>query len=105
MSTVYGICLKIYLNDLNTSLKTADFKSFNKDFWKTHNSLCVEVFEQRFQELLEKFPDSNNYMLLAETRGFWQNGIRETAETSFAKSSRNAETAKPINGISAILSI
>jgi hypothetical protein len=34
--------------------------------------------------------------LLAETRGFWQNGVRETAKTSFAKSSRNAETAKPI---------
>ncbi|PKY51294.1 hypothetical protein RhiirA4_468225 [Rhizophagus irregularis] len=34
--------------------------------------------------------------LLAETRGFRQNGVRETAETSFAKSSRNAETAKPI---------
>ncbi|PKC01907.1 hypothetical protein RhiirA5_426002 [Rhizophagus irregularis] len=34
--------------------------------------------------------------LLAETREFWQNSVRETAETSFAKSSRNAETAKPI---------
>ncbi|PKC05860.1 hypothetical protein RhiirA5_420375 [Rhizophagus irregularis] len=34
--------------------------------------------------------------LLAETRGFWQNGVHETAETSFAKSSRNAETAKLI---------
>ncbi|PKB93846.1 hypothetical protein RhiirA5_440164, partial [Rhizophagus irregularis] len=34
--------------------------------------------------------------LLAETRGFQQNGVRETAKTSFAKSSRNAETVKPI---------
>ena len=34
--------------------------------------------------------------LLAETKRFQQNGIHETAETNFAKLSRNAKTAKPI---------
>ena len=58
---------------LKRKLKTVDFKTFNKDFWKTRNSLCVEVFEQRFQELLEKFPDSNNYMCntLYSIRNSW----------------------------------
>ena len=42
-------------------------------------------------ELLE-----DRLRLLAETRGFWQNGIHETAKTSFVKSSRNAKTVKPI---------
>ena len=31
---------------LKHKLKTADFKTFNKDFWKTRNLLCVEVFER-----------------------------------------------------------
>jgi MULE transposase domain/FAR1 DNA-binding domain len=30
---------------LKHKLKTVDFKTFIKDFWKTRNSLCVEVFE------------------------------------------------------------
>ncbi|RGB21860.1 hypothetical protein C1646_777101 [Rhizophagus diaphanus] len=34
--------------------------------------------------------------ILYRTRGFQQNGVCKTAETSFAKLSRNAETAKPI---------
>ncbi|PKC10544.1 hypothetical protein RhiirA5_414204 [Rhizophagus irregularis] len=53
----------------------------------------IEIFFKK------KFISKINYSslrLLAETKGFRQNGIRETAETSFVKSSRNAETAKPI---------
>ena len=47
---------------LKNKLGTADFKAFIKDFWKTRNSLCMEVFEQRFQALLEKFPNANDYL-------------------------------------------
>ena len=47
---------------LKHKLGATDFKTFNTDFWKMHNSLCVEVFEQRFQALIEKFPNSSTYM-------------------------------------------
>ncbi|PKY60494.1 hypothetical protein RhiirA4_484258 [Rhizophagus irregularis] len=55
---------------LKHKLKTADFKIFNKDFWKTRNLLCVEVFERRFQELLENFPNSNNSICNSWARAF-----------------------------------
>ena len=48
---------------LKHKLGTAEFKTFNTEFWKTRNSLCVKVFEQRFQALLERFPNSSNYIL------------------------------------------
>jgi hypothetical protein len=35
-----------------------------------------------------------NLRLLAETREFWQDGVRETAETSFANPLQNAEMPK-----------
>ena len=32
------------------------------DFWNARNSLCVDVFEQRFQSLLEKYPTAYEYL-------------------------------------------
>ena len=47
---------------LKNKLGTEEFKMFINDFWKTRNSLCVEVFEQRFQALLSNFPNANDYL-------------------------------------------
>jgi hypothetical protein len=47
---------------LKAKLETADFKQFVDDFWKMRNSLCVDVFEHRFQALLENFPSCGEYL-------------------------------------------
>ncbi|CAG8605314.1 2648_t:CDS:2, partial [Scutellospora calospora] len=36
--------------------------AFIDDFWTTRNSLCINVFEQRFQTLLDKYPNANEYL-------------------------------------------
>ena len=86
------------LKRLKHKLKTADFKSFNKDFWKTRNSLCIEVFERRFQELLEKFPDSNNYMrnTLYPIRNSW---ARAFTSRIFTAGMQSIQCIKSINAI------
>ncbi|CAB4407182.1 unnamed protein product [Rhizophagus irregularis] len=83
---------------LKHKLKTADFKSFNKDFWKTRNSLCVEVFERRFQELLEKFPDSNNYMrnTLYPIRNSWARAFTSRIFTVGMQSTQHVESINAI---------
>ncbi|CAG8722378.1 33926_t:CDS:2, partial [Racocetra persica] len=41
---------------LKAKLRSENFKEFICDFWKVQNSLNIEVFEYRFQSLLEKYP-------------------------------------------------
>ncbi|CAG8511469.1 10080_t:CDS:2, partial [Racocetra persica] len=41
---------------LKAKLESKNFKEFICDFWKTWNSLSIEVFEYRFQSLLKKYP-------------------------------------------------
>lgn len=83
---------------LKHKLKTADFKTFNKDFWKARNSLCVEVFERRFQELLEKFPDSNNYMrnTLYPIRNSWARAFTSRIFTAGMQSTQRVESINAI---------
>jgi hypothetical protein len=47
---------------LKTKLGTENFKSFFNDFWQTRNSLCIDIFEQQFQALLEKYPNAKEYL-------------------------------------------
>ncbi|CAB5377078.1 unnamed protein product [Rhizophagus irregularis] len=47
---------------LKSKLGVANFKMFINDFWKARNSLCVDVFKQRFQSLLEKYPSAYEYL-------------------------------------------
>jgi hypothetical protein len=47
---------------LKSKLGNANFKEFINEFWKARNSLCIDVFEQRFQALLAKYPNAHNYL-------------------------------------------
>ncbi|CAB4399225.1 unnamed protein product [Rhizophagus irregularis] len=93
-----GSKLRVILVTNMDPLKTADFKTFNKDFWKTHNSLCVEVFERRFQELLENFPDSNNYMhnTLYPIRNLWARAFTSRIFTAGMQSTQRVESINAI---------
>ncbi|CAG8820526.1 21044_t:CDS:2, partial [Racocetra persica] len=48
--------------DAASKLGSENFKEFICDFWKAQNSLSIEVFEYRFQSLLEKYPSANKYL-------------------------------------------
>ena len=58
---------------LKAKLGIANFKQFVCDFWRMRNSLCVDVFEQRFQDLLTNFPNANEYLHnpIYSTRHSW----------------------------------
>ncbi|CAG8765971.1 6310_t:CDS:2, partial [Gigaspora rosea] len=49
------------------------FKEFINEFWKARNSLYVNVFEQRFQVLKDKYPNAHDYLVnfLYLTRQSW----------------------------------
>ena len=83
---------------LKHKLGAADFKTFNTDFWKTRNSLCVEVFEQRFQALIEKFPNSSTYMrnTLYPIRQSW---VRAFTSRSFTAGMQSTQRVESINQI------
>ena len=83
---------------LKHKLGAADFKTFNTDFWKTRNSLCVEVFEQRFQALIEKFPNSSNYMCntLYPSRHSW---VRAFTSRMFTAGMQSTQRVESINAI------
>ena len=83
---------------LKHKLGATDFKTFNTDFWKTRNSLCVEVFEQRFQALIEKFPNSSTYMrnTLYPIRQSW---VRAFTSRSFTAGMQSTQRVESINAI------
>src|ERR1700722_14604400 len=83
---------------LKRKLKTVDFKTFNKEFWKTRNSLCVEVFERRFQALIEKFPSSSDYMCnkLYPVRQSW---VRAFTSRTFTAGMVSTQRVESINAI------
>jgi hypothetical protein len=83
---------------LKHKLGSADFKTFNKDFWKTRNSLCIEVFEQRFQALLKKFPNSSNYMhsTLYPIRHSWAQAFTSRIFTAGMQSTQRVESINAI---------
>ncbi|CAG8471982.1 9994_t:CDS:10 [Racocetra persica] len=47
---------------LKNKLGSADYKAFINDFWKMCNVLYVNIFEQRFQTLLDIYPNANKYL-------------------------------------------
>lgn len=47
---------------LKSKLGRENYKKFIHDFWKARNSLSVNVFEQRFNSLFEKYPDASDYL-------------------------------------------
>jgi hypothetical protein len=47
---------------LKSKLGTTNFKAFINEFWKAQNALCVDVFELRFQALMEKYPEACDYL-------------------------------------------
>ena len=58
---------------LKSKLGNVGFKEFIREFWKARNSLCIDVFEQRFQALLEKYPNAYDYLqsTIYSTRQSW----------------------------------
>ncbi|CAG8707594.1 21145_t:CDS:2 [Cetraspora pellucida] len=63
-----GVELKVILTDMDLAIElkaklgTTTFKQFVCDFWKMHNSLCIDVFKQRFEALLETYSNVNEYL-------------------------------------------
>ncbi|RHZ67419.1 hypothetical protein Glove_301g47 [Diversispora epigaea] len=72
-SNAYHIHCIWHMAQNKNKLSTTDYKKFICDFWKTHNLLYAEVFEERFQTLLNNFPNSNSYLhdLIYSTRYLW----------------------------------
>ncbi|GES93824.1 protein FAR1-related sequence 5-like [Rhizophagus clarus] len=83
---------------LKNKLGTTDFKEFIHDFWKTRNSLCVEVFEQRFQTLLNKFPNGNDYLHdpIYLTQHSW---VRAFTSRVFTAGMQSTQRIESINSI------
>ncbi|GES84294.1 protein FAR-RED IMPAIRED RESPONSE 1-like [Rhizophagus clarus] len=83
---------------LKNKLGTTDFKEFIHDFWKTCNSLCVEVFEQRFQTLLNKFPNGNDYLHdpIYLTRHSWARAFTSRVFTADMQSTQRIESINSI---------
>ncbi|GES96856.1 protein FAR1-related sequence 5-like [Rhizophagus clarus] len=83
---------------LKNKLGTTDFKEFIHDFWKTRNSLCVEVFEQRFQTLLNKFPNGNDYLHdpIYLTRHSWARAFTSRVFTAGMQSTQRVESINSI---------
>ena len=83
---------------LKSKLGTENFKQFVCDFWKMRNSLCVDVFEQRFEALLETFPNAKEYLCdpIYSTRYSWACAFVKRIFTAGMQSTQRVES---INGI------
>lgn len=83
---------------LKNKLGAADFKIFFHDFWKTRNSLCAEVFEQRFQALLNNFPSGSDYLHdpIYSTRHSWARAFTNRIFTAGIQSTQRVESINAI---------
>ncbi|CAG8604556.1 15906_t:CDS:10, partial [Dentiscutata erythropus] len=81
---------------LKAKLRTANFKQFICDFWKMHNALCVDVFEQQFQALLKTYSSINRYLQdpLYSTRSTMSDDQNESYENLITTD--NSEDIKDI---------
>lgn len=84
--------------NLKNKLGMAGFKTFLNDFWKTRNSLCAEVFEQRFQTLMDKFPNCNDYLhnQMYLTRHSWARAFTNRIFTAGIQSTQRVESINAI---------
>jgi hypothetical protein len=79
---------------LKSKLGSTNFKEFINEFWKARNSLCVDVFEQRFQALLEKYPDAHDYLqnTIYSTRQSWACAFINRIFTAGMQSTQRVES-------------
>ena len=63
-TTAYFYCLfHIWQNIVkHLKLKISNFDEFGKAFYSCRNTLSISIFEQRWKNMIEKFPDCQNYM-------------------------------------------
>ncbi|CAG8644260.1 19929_t:CDS:2 [Racocetra fulgida] len=59
--------------NLKSKLGNIKYKEFICEFWQAQNSLSVDIFEQRFQLILEKYPNASDYLQnpIYSTRQLW----------------------------------
>ncbi|CAG8768833.1 1209_t:CDS:2, partial [Gigaspora rosea] len=71
---------------------------FLSDFWKTRNSLCIEVFEHRFRSLLEKYPGASKYLNnpIYSTRESWARSFINQIFTAGMQSTQRVELINTI---------
>ncbi|CAG8476877.1 3630_t:CDS:2, partial [Scutellospora calospora] len=99
-----GIEPKVILTDMDAAMelkaklgKTA-FKQFVYDFWKMRNSLCINIFEQRFETLLETYSNINEYLQdsIYLTRHSWAYAFISRIFTAGMQSTQYVESINAI---------
>ncbi|CAG8791125.1 9558_t:CDS:10, partial [Cetraspora pellucida] len=67
---------------------------FINEFWKARNSLSVNVFEQQFQALIEKYPNAQDYLhnTLYSTRQSWACAFVNRIFTAGMQSTQRVES-------------
>ncbi|RHZ47477.1 hypothetical protein Glove_579g33 [Diversispora epigaea] len=98
-----GIEPKVIITDMNPAMDAAyqttyNYKKFICDFWKTRNSLCAEVFKERFQTLLNNFPNGNSYLYdpIYSTRYSWACAFTNRVFTAGMQSTQRVESINAI---------
>ncbi|CAG8742792.1 8250_t:CDS:2, partial [Ambispora leptoticha] len=79
---------------LKSKLDHMKFKEFINKFWKARNSLSVNVFEQQFQALIEKYPNAHDYLYntLYPNRQSWACAFINKIFTAGMQSTQHVES-------------
>lgn len=78
--------------------KISDFNEFGKAFYSCRNTLSISIFEQRWEDMIKRFPECQNYMdrTLYSNRISW---ARAYLPTQFNACVQSTQSVESFNGI------
>jgi len=95
--TAYPIhCIFHISENLPKNLKAKlgnEYDSFVRDFFLCRNSLCEELFHQRWAKLIEKYPNANHYLMRAlfPSRKSWARAFTSSMFTAGMQTTSRVE--------------